>query len=216
MLRAGTPSTERRLLLELLANPQSSDDEIGRALALDRAQLSRALTRLIASGLVAFVQSSQHRSQRLLSLTFEGEQVARELDHYLSQAIRTVFAQLPSEGEDLLLRAAGASSRDALREDREKRRRVVIRPVGLADYSRIIGMLTHDGLTQYDWAEPYMAAVCSMVHDFIHRRPSDVKLGFVAYRDRKLVGVCLLIGTEDLYEAEVGALYVASELRKDR
>jgi DNA-binding MarR family transcriptional regulator/N-acetylglutamate synthase-like GNAT family acetyltransferase len=205
--------TERRVLLELLANPGSTDAQVGRALALERSLLSRTLKQLIVEGLIRGVQSSRHRAQRLLSLTEEGLNLANVIDKDLDRAIREVFGKLPRDDEDQLLKASGATISADLNGDPEHGE-VKIRPVGLRDYSPIFGLLTFGGHTEYQWSDPYISSVSLMIHQFIKRQLSEHPMGWVAYRGKRLVGVCLLLSSEDALNASIGALHVVPDLRR--
>ncbi|MDP9163843.1 MAG: MarR family transcriptional regulator, partial [Pseudomonadota bacterium] len=102
--------TERRILLELLSRPASTDAEIASALGLDRAQLSRSIKKLLSDGWIGFKASGSHRAQRLLNLSDEGMSMAAAMDKDVDRAIESVYLKLSSEDQNILLRAVGSEA----------------------------------------------------------------------------------------------------------
>lgn len=85
----GSPFTlsEARILYELARRSAPTAAEIGRALHLDRGQISRTLKRFSDRGLVEIRDNPAHGRQQLLSLTATGHASFDALDRKTQQAV---------------------------------------------------------------------------------------------------------------------------------
>jgi len=212
--RSAHAPSERRVLLELLANPASVSAEVRRALAMEGALLSRTIKQLISEGLVAAVPTSSHRSQKSLSLTPDGERVACILDRELSETIRDSYLKMSRADRDLILTASGAAVNDMLNKDREKRGPITISKPSVRDLTVLLTAVIRYGHEQYQWVEPFVSSVSETLHEYIDRRISDFQMGWIAHRGGRLVGGCLLVASEDAFDAKIGLLYVIPNVRR--
>ena len=202
--------TERRILLELLSRPASTDAEIACALGIDRAQLSRSIKKLLSDGLIGFKASGSHRAQRLLNLSDEGMSMAAAMDKDVDRAIESVYLKLSSEDQNILLRAVGSEA--AADPHREGGGEITFQAPNASDFHYLLGELPLEG-KQLGWGDNYVANIAGTIHEFIRLRFADTQMGWMAYQAYKPVGACLLVGSEDGMEARIGVLYVARTVR---
>jgi DNA-binding MarR family transcriptional regulator len=134
LLNRSLPATdlslpEARVLCELAQAPAEgwTAAEIGRALAMDKAHLSRILARLRARALIQSAVSPNHGKHRLLSLTGEGRKTFAEVEAAARAQIDALLTPIGECGRERLVEAmrdirAALNGREAEQADLSLRR----------------------------------------------------------------------------------------------
>jgi DNA-binding MarR family transcriptional regulator len=186
LLNRSLPATdlslpEARVLYELAQTPEGGRTaaEIGRALSMDKAHLSRIAARFRARGLVASRVSPDHRKHRLLSLTEAGrktfaaaEAAARaQVDALLEPIDRGAHTRLV---EAMRLIRAALNGREA--KDGDLR----LRPLEVGDVGWIIhrqAVLYHQ---EYGWDWTFEGLASRILGDFVANFDPARENGWVA------------------------------------
>lgn len=100
---AGVNGYEYRCLSALAANEQLSQTDLGRAAWLDLRDVTHTVRSLEARGLVSRVRDPGHGRRQLVSLTPDGQEVARLLDGFMSEVHDAVFRDLTKDERRTLL-----------------------------------------------------------------------------------------------------------------
>ncbi|MSU91294.1 MarR family transcriptional regulator [Rhodobacteraceae bacterium 2CG4] len=94
-----------RILMVLSIFGQTTAADLSRLMVIDRAQISRAVSDLLARGLLAQQTDPNNRRKKLLNLTPAGRAILSEVQPML-ESRQKVFADLLDEDELMALRSA--------------------------------------------------------------------------------------------------------------
>lgn len=219
LLNRSLPATdlslpEARVLYELAHAPESGRTaaEIGRALKMDKAHLSRIAARLRARGLAASRISPDHRKHRLLTLTEAGRKTFAAADAAARTQVDALLEPIDAGQRQRLveaMRLIRAALRDRVAEDRE----ISLRPLRVGDVGWIIhrqAVLYHE---EYGWDWSYEGLASRILGAFVTEFDSLKEDGWVAERGGAIVGSIFLMKSGDPTVAKLRLLYVEPSAR---
>ena len=219
LLNRSLPATdlslpEARVLYELAHAPENGRTaaEIGRALGMDKAHLSRIVARLGARGLAASRISPDHRKHRLLSLTEAGAKTFAGAD-----AAARAQADALIEPVDFRARArlveAMRDIRVALSARQAKDADISLRGLKVGDVGWIIhrqALLYHE---EYGWDWTYEGLASRILGAFVAEFDSAREDGWVAERAGAIMGSIFLMKSDNPKVAKLRLLYVEPSAR---
>lgn len=208
----GSPFTlsEARILYELAHRSAPTAAEIGRALRLDRGQISRTLKRFSDRGLVEMRDDPAHGRQQLLSLTPAGRAALDALEGKTHQAVGELLAGLPDFRRKRLIAAAETIS--AIFEAKEKPT-VRLRGLKPGDLGRIVGRQAILYAQEYGWNRDYEALAARIVADFHQSFDPAREDAWIAEIYDQMVGSIFLVKGEQPTVAKLRLLYVEPDAR---
>lgn len=208
----GSPFTlsEARILYELAHRSAPTAAEIGRALHLDRGQISRTLKRFSDRGLLEMRDDPTHGRQQLLSLTAIGRAAFDALEGKTQQAVSELLTGLPGFQRMRLIAAAETIS--AIFEADEKPT-VRLRGLKPGDLGRIVGRQAMLYAQDYGWNQDYEALAARIVADFHQSFDPAREDVWIAEMDGQLVGSIFLVKGEKPTVAKLRLLYVEPDAR---
>jgi DNA-binding MarR family transcriptional regulator/GNAT superfamily N-acetyltransferase len=219
LLNRSLPATdlslpEARVLYELAHAPEPGRTaaEIGRALNMDKAHLSRIVARLRARGLTASRVSPGHRKHRLLTLTEAGRKTFAAAD-------AAAWAQVDGllEPIDLCARTrlveAMRDIRAALNDREAKQSGLNLRRLRPGDVGWVIhrqAVLYHE---EYGWDRTYEGLASRILGGFVAAFDPAKEDGWVAERTGVIVGSIFLMKSDNPKVAKLRLLYVEPTAR---
>jgi len=219
LLNRSLPATdlslpEARVLYELAHAPESGRTaaQIGRALAMDKAHLSRIVARLSARGLVASRISPDHRKHRLLSLTEAGAKTFAGADAAARAQVDALIEPIDFRARARLVEAM-RDIRVALSAREAKDADIALRGLKAGDIGWIIhrqALLYHD---EYGWDWTYEGLASRILGAFVAEFDSAREDGWVAERGGAIVGSIFLMKSDDPKVAKLRLLYVEPSAR---
>jgi DNA-binding MarR family transcriptional regulator/GNAT superfamily N-acetyltransferase len=219
LLNRSLPATdlslpEARVLYELARAPQAGRTaaEIGRALRMDKAHLSRIAARFVARGLAASRVSPDHRKHRLLSLTDAGREVFAAAEAGARAQINALLEPLDDAHRDRLgvaMRDIRATLGDGNVVDGE----VILRRLRSGDLGWIIHRQAVLYAQEYGWDWTYEGLASRILGAFVAEFDPAREDGWVAERGGAIVGSIFLMKSDDPALAKLRLLYVEPSAR---
>ncbi|MFC3443921.1 GNAT family N-acetyltransferase [Sphingobium rhizovicinum] len=208
----GSPFTlsEARILYELAHRVAPTAAEIGRALHLDRGQISRTLKRFSNRGLVEINDDPSHGRQQLLSLTAAGKASFNALDTKTQQAVSELLFGLPAFRRKRLIAAAETISEIF---EAEEKPTVRLRSLQPGDLGRIVERQAILYAQEYGWNQDYEALAARIVADFHQSFDPAREDAWIAEMDNQMVGSIFLVKGESDAVAKLRLLYVEPDAR---
>ena len=202
------PISHRKVLVELLERPGQVDVDLAASLGMDRSFLSRTLGSLVSEGHIQSASRKDHRGQRHLMLTEDGQKLAEQCLKEHREAVRAEFNALKSDDQNQLMAALSLHSTADSSDTWEGH--TYICPSKNSDYIWFLPELTSLKKAAVDEA---LANAALAVATSLKSRP-DVELRTTARRGEKPAAICLLWITPNGTELYLGAMYVAPEARQ--
>jgi DNA-binding MarR family transcriptional regulator/GNAT superfamily N-acetyltransferase len=200
---------EARVLYELAHAPEvgRTAAEIGRALRMDKAHLSRILARFRARGLAQSRVSPDHRKLRLLSLTEAGREAFAAAEAAARAQVDALLMPVGEGGRQRLAEAmrdihAALNGREAEAGNLNLRR---LRP---GDVGWIIHRQTVLYHQEYGWDWTYEGLASRILGAFVAEFDPSREDGWVAERRGAIAGSIFLIKSDDPAVAKLRLLYV--------
>ena len=220
LLNRSLPATdlslpEARVLYELAQAPEGGRTaaEIGRALDMDKAHLSRIVARFVARGLAASQVSPDHRKHRLLTLTDAGRKVfaaaeaaARAQIDALLEPVDAGAPQSPHRGDARHPHGAEGPRRPGTGQ-------VSLRPLRPGDVGWIIHRQAVLYTQEYGWDWTYEGLASRILGAFVAEFDPAREDGWVAERGGAIVGSIFLMKSDDPAVAKLRLLYVEPSAR---
>ena len=219
LLNRSLPATdlslpEGRVLYELAHAPAGGRTaaDIGRALGMDKAHLSRIVARLRARGLSQSRVSADHGKHRLLTLTEAGRKAYAAAEAGARAQVDAMLAPIGGGGRERLVEAmrdirAALGGREAGEGDLSLRRP---RPGD-------IGWITHRQAIvyaqEYGWDWTYEGLASRILGAFVAEFDPSREDGWVAERGGAIVGSVFLMKSDDPEVARLRLLYVEPSAR---
>jgi DNA-binding MarR family transcriptional regulator/GNAT superfamily N-acetyltransferase len=202
------PLPMARVLYEIAkAEAAPTAAELTRKVGMDKAHLSRVLSRLGARGLIAKHAADGRRVA--LSLTPAGGSVFSALDQASALQIEELLTDATSE-DRLRLTRAFADIRATLGGAGGE---TVLRPLAPGDVGWIVhrqGLLYHQ---EYAWDWTFEALVARILADFVQSFDPAREAGWVADRGGAVVGSIFLMKSDDPAVGKLRLLYVEPQAR---
>jgi DNA-binding MarR family transcriptional regulator/N-acetylglutamate synthase-like GNAT family acetyltransferase len=198
---------EARVLYELAQSGEQTAADIIRSLGMDKAHVSRIVSRFRDAGLLKSRLNPAHRKHKLLSLTAAGKKAFKQLNDGTESQIESLLAPLTAENRQRLandmreiqavLQAKPASTKD-----------VQVRPLRVGD----LGWVTHRQAVlyqqEYGWDWTYEGLVGRILGDFAAHFDASREDAWIAELDGQVVGSVFLMKTDDGEVAKLRLLYV--------
>jgi DNA-binding MarR family transcriptional regulator/ribosomal protein S18 acetylase RimI-like enzyme len=205
---------EARVLYELAVaeTPSRTAADIGRALRMDKAHLSRIIARLRTRSLVQTCASVAHAKHVLLSLTEAGRRTFGVLEAGTRAQIDALLVPLDPDRQARLA-AAMREVRALLTPDREDDGEIRLRGVEPGDLGWIVHRQTLLYHREYGWDWTYEGLAADILGQFVaHYDPLREGAWIAEYRGT-IVGSVFLVQTEDPVVAKLRLLYVEPSAR---
>ena len=205
---------EARVLYELAHAPESGRTaaEIGRALGMDKAHLSRIVARFRARGLMQSRVSADHGKHRLLTLTDVGQKTFAAAEAAARAQVDALLTPIGEGGRERLAEAmrdirAALNGREAEEGD------LSLRPLRPGDVGWIIHRQTVLYHQEYGWDWTYEGLASRILGAFVAEFDSAKEDGWVAERGGAIVGSIFLMKSDDPAVAKLRLLYVEPSAR---
>lgn len=219
LLNRSLPATEltlpeARVLYELAQAPGDGRTaaDIGRALGMDKAHLSRIVTRFIARGLASSQVSPNHRKHRLISLTDAGRRVFAAAEAAARAQVNALLEPIGAAGRNRLAEAMRLI-RATLKDRNGESEAVSLRPLRPGD----LGWITHRQAVlyaqEYGWDWTYEGLVSRILGAFVPEFDPAREDGWVAERGGAIVGSIFLMKSDNPAVAKLRLLYVEPTAR---
>jgi DNA-binding MarR family transcriptional regulator/N-acetylglutamate synthase-like GNAT family acetyltransferase len=219
LLNRSLPATdlslpEARVLYELAQAPQGGRTaaEIGRALGMDKAHLSRIVGRFLARGLATSQVSPDHRKHRLLTLTNAGHRVFAEAEAAARAQVDALLKPVGANGRNQLI-GAMRDIRVALSDRETADGEVSLRPLQPGDIGWIIHRQTVLYAQEYGWDWTYEGLASRILGAFVAEFDASREDSWVAERGGAIVGSIFLMKSDDPRIAKLRLLYVEPKAR---
>jgi len=202
--------SEARVLYELAYRADPTAAEIGRALDLDRAQVSRTLKRFASRGLLDTRAQEGDARNVLLSLTEAGRTAFAALESNTRDAVGGLLHGLPPSDRRSLLWAAQTMTRIF---EADPTKALTLRDPQPGDLGWIVHRQTVLYTQEYGWNSDYEALAAKILADF-HQSFDAAKEGaWIAELDGRIVGSIFLVRSDQPDVAKLRLLYVEPEAR---
>ena len=219
LLNRSLPATdlslpEARVLYELAQAPEGglTAAEIGRALRMDKAHLSRIVARFVTRGLAVSRVSPDHRKHRLLTLTDAGRKVFAAAEAGARAQVDALLEPVDAGGRNRLVEAMHdirVTLRDREAEDGE----LTLRPLRPGDVGWIIHRQAVLYTQEYGWDWTYEGLASRILGAFVAEFDPAREDGWVAERGGAIVGSIFLMKSDDPAVAKLRLLYVEPSAR---
>ena len=219
LLNRSLPATdlslpEARVLYELAHAPEGGRMavEIGRTLKMDKAHLSRIVSRFRARGLAASRVSPDHRKHRLLTLTEAGRKTFAAADAAARTQMDALLEPIDFSARTRLVESMRLI-RAALSDGEAKDGDMSLRRLQPGDVGWIIhrqAVLYHE---EYGWDWTYEALASRILGDFVAGFDPAREDGWVAERSGAIAGSIFLMKSDDPTVAKLRLLYVEPSAR---
>ena len=208
---------EARVLYELAHAPETGRTaaEIGRALGMDKAHLSRIVARFRARGLMQSRVSADHGKHRLLTLTDVGQKAFAAAEAAARAQVDALLMPIGEGGRERLAEAmrdirAALNGREAEEGD------LSLRPLRPGDVGWIIHRQTVLYHQEYGWDWTYEGLASRILGAFVAEFDPAREDGWVAERGGAIVGSIFLMKSDDPAVAKLRLLYVEPSARGAR
>ena len=205
---------EARVLYELAHAPETGRTaaEIGRALGMDKAHLSRIVARFRARGLVQSRVSADHGTHRLLTLTDVGQKAFAAAEAAARAQVDALLMPIGEGGRERLAEAmrdirAALNGREAEEGD------LSLRSLRPGDVGWIIHRQTVLYHQEYGWDWTYEGLASRILGAFVAEFDPAREDGWVAERGGAIVGSIFLMKSDDPAVAKLRLLYVEPSAR---
>jgi len=204
---------EARILYELANGTAETAAGLSRILGMDKAYLSRLLSRFRSRGLISSRISPEHAKHRILSLTEAGREAFAALD-------RDAVAQM----EQLLMPLDAGSAKQltgAMRQIRTilsdraavQERSFSLRPPRVGDLGFVVHRQAILYEREYGWDWTYEGLIAGIVERFISGFDPAKEQAWIADRGGRIAGSVFLMRGDDAETGKLRLLYVEPAAR---
>jgi DNA-binding MarR family transcriptional regulator/GNAT superfamily N-acetyltransferase len=165
-LRGGYSLTEARVMYELVTRETATAKEIGLALGIDPAYLSRILRGFEKSSLLKRVASKKDARSAHLTLTRKGKSTFGKLNALSEGQAQSIFAALPPTGQTNLIRSITAIE-GLLMPSAQEQAKIVLRPHRPGDMGWVVYREAALYAQEYGFIDEFEALVARIVADFL-------------------------------------------------
>jgi DNA-binding MarR family transcriptional regulator/N-acetylglutamate synthase-like GNAT family acetyltransferase len=213
------PSTElslpeARVLYELAQAPAEGRTaaEIGRALGMDKAHVSRIVARFRAGGLMQSRVSAEHRKHRLLTLTGAGRKAFAAAEAAARTQVDALLLPIGEGGRERLIEAM-RDIRATLDGNSPEKGEAGLRRLRPGDVGWIIRRQTVLYHQEYGWDWTYEGLASRILGQFVAEFDPAKEDGWIAERRGAIVGSIFLMKSDDPAVAKLRLLYVEPSAR---
>jgi DNA-binding MarR family transcriptional regulator/N-acetylglutamate synthase-like GNAT family acetyltransferase len=213
------PSTElslpeARVLYELAQAPAEGRTaaEIGRALGMDKAHVSRIVARFRAGGLMQSRVSAEHGKHRLLTLTGAGRKAFAAAEAAARTQVDALLMPIGEGGRERLVEAM-RDIRATLDGNSPEKGEAGLRRLRPGDVGWIIRRQTVLYHQEYGWDWTYEGLASRILGQFVAEFDPAKEDGWIAERRGAIVGSIFLMKSDDPAVAKLRLLYVEPSAR---
>jgi DNA-binding MarR family transcriptional regulator/N-acetylglutamate synthase-like GNAT family acetyltransferase len=213
------PSTElslpeARVLYELAQAPAEGRTaaEIGRALGMDKAHVSRIVARFRAGGLMQSRVSAEHGKHRLLTLTGAGRKAFAAAEAAARTQVDALLLPIGEGGRERLIEAM-RDIRATLDGNSPENGEAGLRRLRPGDVGWIIRRQTVLYHQEYGWDWTYEGLASRILGQFVAEFDPAKEDGWIAERRGAIVGSIFLMKSDDPAVAKLRLLYVEPSAR---
>jgi DNA-binding MarR family transcriptional regulator/N-acetylglutamate synthase-like GNAT family acetyltransferase len=205
---------EARVLYELAHPPEGGRTaaEIGRALRMDKAHLSRIVARFLVRGLATSQVSPDHRKHRLLTLTDAGREVFSAAEAAARAQVDALLRPVDAGGRHRII-GAMRDIRVALSDRETAHGEISLRLLRPGDIGWIIHRQAVLYAQEYSWDWTYEGLASRILGAFVAEFDASREDSWVAERDGAIVGSIFLMKSDDPAIAKLRLLYVEPSVR---
>jgi len=183
---------EMRVLFEIANGADVTASDIGKALDLDAAYLSRMLQKFETDGLVTRVRSKADGRVSFLALSAKGKkQFAAANERQVAQTTGMLAKLKPSERRRLA--AAMREIEILLGEPAAGERKLVLRDPGPGDLGWMVERHAVLYGEEYGWGGPFEGMCAGIVSDFVKNFDPKLEKGWIAEVDGVRAGCVMLV-----------------------
>jgi DNA-binding MarR family transcriptional regulator/GNAT superfamily N-acetyltransferase len=204
---------EARALYELARGEPGTAADLGRALDMDKAHLSRVLARLRARGLVSAEVSPRHAKHRLLSLTNAGREAFAALEHATKTQMAALLSPLGPAAKERLSGAMSQIRTILEKPAGEADRSFTLRPPRVGDLGWVIHRQAALYAEEYGWDWTFEGLIAGIVGRFVAEFDPSKEAVWIAERHGAIVGSIFLVRGEEDGVAKLRLLYVEPTAR---
>lgn len=198
---------EARVLYELAQLREQTAADIIRSLQMDKAHVSRIMTRFQSAGLVKSRISPEHARHKLLSLTPAGKRAFRRLNDGTESQIESLVAPLLPDSRHRLANNMRQIQKLLSGETRSPQD-LKLRSLKVGD----LGWICHRQAVlyeqEYGWDWTYEGLVAQILGDFAANFDAKREDAWAADLDGEVVGSVFLMKSADPQTAKLRLLYV--------
>ncbi|MDP3740622.1 MAG: helix-turn-helix domain-containing GNAT family N-acetyltransferase [Hyphomonadaceae bacterium] len=185
---------EMRVLYEIGHGDAPIATDIGKALDLDAAYLSRLLRTFEKDGLITRTRSKSDARQSHLRLTAKGKAAFGAADKRQAGNTSEMLGRLKPEDQVRLVEAMGAIATLLGEPDAETpNRSYVLRDPKPGDYGWIVTRNAEIYSEEYGWAGPFEGVCAQIVADFVNNFDPKLERCWIADMDGERVGCVMLV-----------------------
>lgn len=202
--------SEARILYELANRTSPTAAEIGRALGLDRGQLSRTLKRFVDRGLVETRAEPGDARHVLLSLTAAGRDVFAALESNTIGAVGELLDSLSPIRRSRLISATRTIT-DIFQANQVSA--PILRDPRPGDLGWVIHRQARLYTSEYGWNGEYEALITRIIAEFQQAFDPKMEAVWIAEIDGQIVGSIFLVKGDEPHVAKLRLLYVEPDAR---
>jgi DNA-binding MarR family transcriptional regulator/GNAT superfamily N-acetyltransferase len=191
-LKGGYSLAQARVLYEVSTRQSPTAKEIGTALGMDPAYLSRIVRGFEKSSLLKRATSKRDARAAHLTLTRKGQSIFKKLNDLSENQARGILKGLPPTGQASLISAVSAIERQLMPDARELPK-VVLRPHRPGDMGWVVHREGALYAQEYGFDETFEALVARIVADFIAQFDPQRERCWIAEVDGQNVGHIFLV-----------------------
>jgi DNA-binding MarR family transcriptional regulator/GNAT superfamily N-acetyltransferase len=200
------PLPEARVLYELAKDGEQTAAAIGRRLDMDKAHLSRIVTRLRNAGLVEVRTDPAHARRSLLSLTSRGQVTYAQMEAGTIAQLDDLLADIDERGRVELV-GAMRQIRHLLDTPARQETPILRRPRP-GDIGWVVHRQAELYHREYDWDWTYEGLVASILGKFIADFDPSHEDAWIAEIGGRIAGSIFLMKGDDPVTAKLRLLYV--------
>ncbi|MGF7162819.1 DNA-binding MarR family transcriptional regulator/GNAT superfamily N-acetyltransferase [Rhodoligotrophos appendicifer] len=202
---------EARVLYELANGGASTAADLSRILNMDKAHLSRMLSRFRLRGLIATEVSAHHAKYRFLSLTSQGQAAFAALDKAAIVDAERMLA--PLDSADIARLTAAMTCISTILSKPTQLEEVTLRAPRPGDLSFVVHRQARLYAEEYGWDWTYEALISGIVSEFIRSFDTEREQVWIADGGHQIVGSVFLMKDGDPEVGRLRLLYVDAAMR---
>jgi DNA-binding MarR family transcriptional regulator/GNAT superfamily N-acetyltransferase len=204
---------EARILYELANGTAETAAELSRLLGLDKAYLSRILSRFRSRGLISSRVSPSHAKHRILSLTEAGREAFAALDRgavaQMERLLMPLDARLAGQLTGAMRQIRTILSDDAAVPARD----FSLRPPRIGDLGYVVHRQAVLYEREYGWDWTYEGLIAGILERFVSGFDPAKEEAWIADCDGVIAGSVFLMRGDDPATGKLRLLYVEPGLR---
>lgn len=223
MLKTEFSLAEARVIYEVANREMPTATEVGKALGMDPAHVSRILRAHQRRGLIARERSATDGRQALLRLTAKGKRTFEMLDRRSRELVETMLASLPPGGparimdamrtiEELLGERQGQAQAERHAGEKAQPRPYILRTHQPGDMGWVVARHGVIYTREYGWDDTFEGLVAKIAGEFLEKFDPKKERCWIAEQDGENVG-CIFLVKKTATVAKLRLLIVEQQAR---